>query len=50
MSEPERILVVGPSWIGDMVMAQEYGKQAAANRPLRAIILDDISADWDTNT
>ncbi|GAB3680671.1 lipopolysaccharide heptosyltransferase II [Salinisphaera aquimarina] len=22
MSEPERILVVGPSWIGDMVMAQ----------------------------
>lgn len=33
MSTADRVLVVGPSWVGDMVMAQALYRQLAARRP-----------------
>lgn len=44
MERTERILIVGPSWIGDMVMAQAMFKAVKARWP-RAV-LDVLAPEW----
>lgn len=41
---PYRILVVAPSWVGDMVMAQPLFKRLHQRHP--ALELDVLAADW----
>ena len=44
MSEAERILVVGPSWVGDMVMSQVLYRLLAATRP--GVEIDVLAPAW----
>jgi heptosyltransferase-2 len=46
MSEPEikKILIIGPSWVGDMVMAQSLFKALKADNP--AVQIDVLAMDW----
>lgn len=39
-----KILIVGPSWVGDMVMAQTLFKLLAAQHP--GLVLDVMAPDW----
>jgi heptosyltransferase II len=43
-SPPEKILIVGPSWVGDMVLAQSLFKQLKIDRP--DATLDVIAPSW----
>lgn len=43
-SQPKKILIVGPSWVGDMVMAQGLFKLIKANYP--DAILDVLAPAW----
>ncbi|HDZ07935.1 lipopolysaccharide heptosyltransferase II [Pseudohongiella sp.] len=43
-SAPRRILVVGPSWVGDMVMAQSLFMALKAQNP--AVIIDVLASSW----
>ena len=43
-SEAEAVLVVGPSWVGDMVMAQSLFKALRANAPDTPI--DVLAPGW----
>lgn len=43
-SDPDALLVVGPSWVGDMVMAQSLFKVLRANNPETAI--DVLAPGW----
>lgn len=43
-ADPVRILVVGPSWVGDMVMAQSLFKALKANEPDACI--DVLAPGW----
>ncbi len=44
MSTPSRILVVGPSWVGDMVMAQSLFKALAEKHP--GVAIDVLAPGW----
>ena len=44
MSDPERILVIGPSWVGDMVMAQALFRRLKEHFP--AASLDVLAPGW----
>lgn len=45
MSEPiKRILIIGPSWIGDMVMAQSLFKAIKADNP--DVLIDVLALAW----
>jgi len=44
MESPEKILVVGPSWVGDMVMAQSLFQVLAARRP--GVVIDVLAPAW----
>ncbi len=41
---PDRVLVVGPSWVGDMVMAQALFKQLTISRP--GVEIDVLAPPW----
>lgn len=43
-SDPKRILVVGPSWVGDMVMAQTLFIKLKENNP--SAIIDVLAPEW----
>ncbi|HTM63525.1 MAG TPA: lipopolysaccharide heptosyltransferase II [Gammaproteobacteria bacterium] len=43
-SQQKKILIVGPSWVGDMVMAQGLFKLIKANHP--DVILDVLAPAW----
>lgn len=40
----DKILIVGPSWVGDMVMAQSLFKQLKRQNP--QVIIDVLAPDW----
>ena len=44
VSNPDAVLVVGPSWVGDMVMAQSLFKSLKARSPGSAI--DVLAPGW----
>ena len=44
MSSPEKILVVGPSWVGDMVMSQVLYRLLVDNRP--RLTIDVLAPAW----
>jgi heptosyltransferase-2 len=44
MSTDEQILIIGPSWVGDMVMAQSLFKQLRLNNP--AAQIDVVAPAW----
>jgi heptosyltransferase-2 len=46
MSEPRinKILIIGPSWVGDMVMAQSLFKALKSDNP--AVQIDVLAMDW----
>ncbi|MEC9314270.1 MAG: lipopolysaccharide heptosyltransferase II, partial [Pseudomonadota bacterium] len=46
MSEQQinKILVIGPSWVGDMVMAQSLFKALKADNP--QVQIDVLAMDW----
>jgi heptosyltransferase-2 len=44
MSTEEQILIIGPSWVGDMVMAQSLFKQLRLNNP--ACQIDVVAPAW----
>ena len=44
LNKPDKILVVGPSWVGDMVMAQSLFKILKANNPQCQI--DVLAPEW----
>ena len=44
MTAPEKLLVVGPSWVGDMVMAQSLYKLLLQRQP--AIEIDVLAPAW----
>ncbi len=44
MSDPSKILIVGPAWIGDMVMAQSLFKVLKARKPSPRI--DVLASGW----
>ena len=44
MPNQQQVLVIGPSWVGDMVMAQSLFKQLRANDPQAAI--DVVAPGW----
>ncbi len=44
MSTPSRILVVGPSWVGDMVMAQSLFKALVEKHP--GVAIDVLAPGW----
>lgn len=44
MSHPNKILIVGPSWVGDMVMAQSLFKALKENHPNGQI--DVLAPEW----
>ncbi len=43
-SSPKKILVIGPSWVGDMVMAQTLFKLLKAQHP--DVIIDVLAPSW----
>lgn len=43
-SSPEKILIVGPAWIGDMVMAQSLFKLLRSNNP--SALIDVVAPAW----
>lgn len=44
MSEPSKLLIVGPSWVGDMVMAQSLYRMLAARA--QATEIDVLAPPW----
>jgi len=44
MMKSEKILIVGPSWVGDMVMAQSLFKGLKNNNP--SAMIDVLAPDW----
>lgn len=44
MSDPQRILVVGPAWVGDMVMAQSLFKALRQRHP--QCVIDVLAPAW----
>ena len=44
MSTGEKILIVGPSWVGDMVMSQVLYRLLADTRP--GVIIDVLAPGW----
>jgi heptosyltransferase-2 len=44
LSHSEKILIVGPSWVGDMVMAQTLFKLIRQQRP--SAIIDVLAPEW----
>ena len=43
-NQAERILIIGPSWVGDMVMAQTLFMRLKQRNP--AAIIDVLALDW----
>lgn len=43
-SNPKKVLIIGPSWVGDMVMAQSLFRLLKANNP--ELILDVLAPAW----
>ncbi|MCK5189321.1 MAG: lipopolysaccharide heptosyltransferase II, partial [Methylococcales bacterium] len=44
LNKPDKILVVGPSWVGDMVMAQSLFMILKANNPQCQV--DVLAPEW----
>jgi heptosyltransferase-2 len=44
MPQTNKILIIGPAWVGDMVMAQTLFKRLKANDP--AVIIDVLAPAW----
>ena len=44
MSQPHQVIVVGPSWVGDMVMAQSLFKVLRSAEP--DVAIDVVAPDW----
>ena len=44
MSQAEQVIVIGPSWVGDMVMAQSLFKVLRAANP--SVAIDVVAPGW----